>query len=147
MAVLETVHIACAIVWLGNFVVTGVWSLRAFAARNASLRLFASREMLFTDAVFTLAFGAAVTVSGIALANAEGLAIWQTFWTRTAIETVAGALVAWAVVLLPLELRIRALAQRNSPHATNAFALWNVCGWTITLALFCIIYLMVARPL
>ncbi|MDQ2909100.1 MAG: DUF2269 domain-containing protein [Candidatus Eremiobacteraeota bacterium] len=144
---LKTLHVVCAVLWLGNFAVTGLWSVRAFAARNDVLAAFATREILFTDAVFTAAFGTAVTLSGIALALHDGVALWSTFWTRTALETVIAAGAVWLFVLLPLEIRMRALAAgRGGATLRRAFVAWNVIGWTVTVALFWVIYLMVARP-
>ena len=145
---LKTVHILCAVVWLGNFVVTGVWSVRAFATRNGIIRAFATREILATDIVFTVVFGAAVTMSGIALAQNDGIAVWATLWTRVALEGMAAAAVVWLGLLLPLELRMHALAKTGSDDGRlkRLFLLWNAAGWSVTLALCGIIYLMVAQP-
>ncbi len=144
---LKTLHVICVVLWLGNFVVTGLWSVRAFAARDGALRAFAIREILFTDAVFTLVCGAAVTISGIVLALHDGVALWSTFWTRTALETIIACGIVWLVVLLPLEVRMRAFAA-GPAQATlqRAFIAWNIVGWMVTVALFWVIYLMVARP-
>ncbi len=144
---LKTLHVICAVLWLGNFAVTGTWSVRAFAARNDVLQTFATREILFTDVIFTLTFGTAVTVSGIALALHDGVALWATFWTRTALGIVIGSGLAWLFVLLPLELCMRTLVAHGASAALRrAFVAWNVIGWAVTIALFWVIYLMVARP-
>ncbi len=144
---LKTLHVICAVLWLGNFAVTGLWSIRAFAARNDALRAFATREILFTDAVFTVTFGTAVTVSGVELALHDGMALWSTFWTRAALGTVIASGVVWLVVLLPLEIRMRTLVAKHAERTLrHAFVAWNVIGWVVTLALFWVIYLMVARP-
>lgn len=148
MVGLKSLHVVCAVLWLGNFVVTGVWSARAFATRQTELRAFAAREILFTDAIFTLVFGTAVTVSGILLAGREGVAMWEARWTRVALETVAGAGLAWLFVLLPLEVRMWRLSRKgsSSPALRTAFVAWNVVGWLVTIALFGVIYLMVGKP-
>ena len=148
MVGLKTLHVVCAVLWLGNFVVTGVWSARAFATRQTELRAFAAREILFTDAIFTLVFGTAVTVSGILLAGWEGVAMWETRWTRVALETVAGAGLVWLFVLLPLEVRLWRLSRQASSSAAlrTAFVTWNVVGWLVTIALFGVIYLMLGKP-
>ncbi len=147
MAGLETLHIACAILWLGNFVVTGFWSIRAWATRDVALRVFAAREILATDLFFTLIFGAAVTITGIVLAQREGFTPWAMFWTRTALETIGAAGIVWLVVLLPLELRMRSLAAGTSTRLFNRlFLAWNVAGWLVTAALFSVTYLMVEKP-
>ncbi|MDQ2864804.1 MAG: DUF2269 domain-containing protein [Candidatus Eremiobacteraeota bacterium] len=146
MVWLKTLHVIGAIVWLGNFVVTGVWSARAFASRRPELRAFAVREILFTDAVFTLAFGSAVVASGIALAASERIALWATLWTRAALEIVIAAGIVWLAVLLPLEIGMRRQIAAGSSKLGRSFVWWNVAGWAVTLALFCVVYIMFQKP-
>ncbi|MDQ6933297.1 MAG: DUF2269 domain-containing protein [Candidatus Eremiobacteraeota bacterium] len=147
MLVLKSIHIAAAVFWLGNFVVTGIWSMRAFATGKGELRAFAVREILFTDVVFTLVFGAAVTITGISLASLERIAVLQTMWTSAGLWAVVAAGTAWATVLLPLELRMQRLASAGNDAALNRlFMLWSVVGWLVTAVLFGVIYLMVGKP-
>lgn len=145
MPLLETLHVAAAVLWLGNFVVTGVWSLRAFAQRDGALRAFAAREILFTDLVFTLLFGSAVVISGLVLARSESLRVLDAFWTRTALEVVGASGIVWLAVLLPLEIVMYNRA-RGGRAIGSIFAWWNIVGWLVTAALFCIVYLMIAKP-
>ncbi len=145
MVALKTLHVLAAALWLGNFVVTGVWALRAYFARNATLFAFAAREILFTDVVFTACFGAAVVVSGLALARSQGIDPIRTLWTRSALEIVIGCGVVWLAVLLPLELSMRRM-QLGAPGLSRRFAIWNVTGWIVTVALASVIYLMIAKP-
>ena len=147
MALLKTLHVMCAVLWLGNFAVTGVWSIRAFTSRQALLRRFAAREILFTDVVFTLIFGAAVIISGLRLASVEAIAPLATAWTRDALFVSVLAGLAWLAVLLPLELRMKRLTETEiGDGITTLFLWWNIAGWLLTLALFGVIYLMVAKP-
>jgi uncharacterized membrane protein len=144
---LKTLHVAAAVVWLGNFVVTGLWSVRAFAGGSAELRRFAVREILFTDVVFTFTAGAVVVMSGLTLTKMEGIAPWSTVWTRDALEIVIGSALIWLAVLLPLELRMQRLAARDDARALRpSFVWWNVGGWSMTVLLFAVIYLMLAKP-
>jgi uncharacterized membrane protein len=142
---LKTLHIASAVVWLGNFVVTGVWSMRALRSSN-DVRRFAAREILFTDLLFTASFGSAVTLTGILLARAESIPLLQTLWTRTALAVVAASGVLWLSVLLPLELRMKRAARTDDPGFGRLFVIWSIIGWAVTLALFAVIYLMVSKP-
>ncbi|HET7813813.1 MAG TPA: DUF2269 family protein [Candidatus Baltobacteraceae bacterium] len=145
MKVLETLHVAAAVLWLGNFAVTGVWALRAALTRQAGVFAFAAREIVFTDIVFTLVFGTAVVTSGLELGRMEHLDVLQLFWTRTALTIVGVSAIVWLALLLPLEvamLRAAAAGIRKS----RLFAAWNAVGWLLTLALFFVIYLMIAKP-
>lgn len=147
MALIETLHIAAAMLWLGNFVVTGVWSIRAFCGRDGTLRRFAVREIIFTDLIFTFGGGAAVVMSGLALAHVEHIDALATMWTRDALAVAIGSGVIWLAVLVPLEIRMQRLAQQDLERPlVRAFVLWNVIGWLVSLALFAVIYLMVAKP-
>lgn len=142
MLVVKTLHIACAVLWLGNFVVTGVWSVRAFATREPALRAFAVREIIFTDIVFTLLLGSAVITSGIGLAFMEGFNPWAVFWTRLALVLAIASGVVWLALLVPLELKMRSA----TGALVRQFVWWNAGGWLVTVVLFFIIYLMVAKP-
>ncbi len=146
MLALKIFHTIAAILWLGNFAVTGVWSGRAFASRDRLLRAFATREILFTDVVFVLLGAIAVVGSGMALAGMENVPVWSTLWTRDAILTVATSGIVWVAVLLPLEFRMREQALRANDALDRTFAMWSVVGIAVTIALFSVVFLMVAKP-
>jgi uncharacterized membrane protein len=147
MLALKTFHIIAAILWLGNFAVTGVWSARAFASRDRLLRAFATREILFTDIIFTFFGAVAVVGSGMALAGMEKVPVWSTLWTRDAILTVVGSALVWAAFLIPLELRMQKQALRSDDALDRTFTLWSIGGIVVTIATFAVVYLMVAKPL
>lgn len=147
MPILESLHVAAGVLWLGNFVVTGIWATRAFRSGDERLRRFAVREILFTDMIFTLIFGTAVITTGLALASRLGIAPWQTLWTRDALAIAIGSGALWLAVLLPLEIQMERRARAGDDAAlTRPFLAWSILGWTMTLALFTIIYLMLAKP-
>lgn len=145
MAWLTTLHVASAVLWLGNFAITGVWALRAFASRDRSLAEFAAREIVFTDAVFTLVFGSAVVVTGLLLAQRLHLDVATTRWLRDALVAVAASGIVWIAVLVPIEMRLLVSTRRGNP-SRNLFLAWNAIGWTVTAVLFAVIYLMIAKP-
>jgi uncharacterized membrane protein len=133
------------VLWLGNFAITGVWALRAFVSRDRNLAAFAAREILFTDAIFTLVFGSAVVVTGLLLAQGLRLDVATTRWLRDALIAVAASGIVWIAVLVPIEVRLFVTTRRGDP-ARNLFVVWNVIGWTVTAVLFAVIYLMIAKP-
>jgi len=146
MLALKVFHIISAVLWLGNFAVTGAWSARAFASRDRILRAFATREIIFTDIIFTLFGAVAVVGSGMALAGMESVPVFSTLWTRDALFTVIGSGLIWLAVLVPLEFKMRRLAQTDDPSLDRTFTLWSVFGIIVTIATFSVIYLMVAKP-
>jgi uncharacterized membrane protein len=145
MALLLTLHVASAVLWLGNFAVTGVWALRAFMSRDRTLAAFAAREILFTDATFTLIFGSAVVVTGLVLAQRLHFDIVTTRWIRDALIAVIACGAIWAAVLVPIEVKLLVRTKRGLP-VQKLFAAWNVLGWSVTVVLFAVIYLMIAKP-
>lgn len=145
MTAVKVLHIASAVLWLGNFAVTGVWAGYAFALRRRELERFAARAIIVTDVLFTVVFGAAVTLSGFVLARIEHIAVWSTAWTRLALSVVIGAGVVWVVVLIPLEFAMDRRAAAGVALGTP-FVAWSIVGWALTVALFGVIYLMVAKP-
>ena len=147
MPILESLHVAAGVLWLGNFVVTGIWATRAFRSGDERLRRFAVREILFTDIIFTLIFGSAVITSGLALAARLGIDPWQTLWTRDALAIAIASGVLWLAVLVPIEIHMERRARAGESAAlTRPFLAWSIVGWTVTLALFSIIYFMLAKP-
>jgi hypothetical protein len=145
MALVKTLHIASVVLWLGNFVLTGVWSTRAVTRGDLALCRFAAVEILFTDAAFTFVFGAGVVITGVLLAGMEHVTIFGTAWTREAIEIVAAATLIWLAILLPIEI-FMLRAARAGTWSARLFAWWAGVGTLVTLALFWVIYLMVAKP-
>jgi uncharacterized membrane protein len=145
MALLITLHVAAAVLWLGNFVVTGVWALRAFVSRDRALAAFAAREILFTDAMFTLIFGSAVVITGLVLAQRLHIDLTTTRWIRDALAAVVACGVVWAAVLVPIEVRLFIRTKQGVP-VQKLFVAWNVIGWGVTAVLFAVIYLMIAKP-
>ena len=147
MPILESLHVVAGVLWLGNFVVTGIWAARAFRSGDERLRRFAVREILFTDIIFTLIFGTAVITSGLALASDLKIAPWQTAWTRDALGIAIGSGIVWLAVLVPLEIQMERRARAGDDAAlARPFLAWSIVGWAVTLALFSIIYLMLAKP-
>lgn len=146
--ILELVHVVCAALWLGNFTLTGIWALRAFRTKDAALRRFAVGEIIFTDILFTLTLGIAVTITGIALASAEHVDIWATRWTALALGIVIVSGLAWLALLLPAQFAMLRMSRAGEDPAAleRLFLRWNVVGWSVTALLFFVIYLMVFKP-
>ena len=142
----KAIHIVCVVLWLGNFVVTGVWSARRVRRRyggappvrrardpvhgrrfHADLRCRRRRQRL-------RARGARARAGARCRLDA-----------KATLAILAAATLVWLGVLLPLEVTM--LRQTSAGRsATVSFALWSIAGWGITLALFAVIYLMVAKP-
>ena len=106
IAVLRVLHIAGAVLLLGNVTVTGVWAAYLYRARSRVPFQPVARAILWTDLIFTVGGGTLLTVSGILLALRRSYAVAGTPWLLRGIAALGTATVLWLVVLLPAQLRM-----------------------------------------
>jgi len=98
---LRVIHVAGAVLLLGNVTVTGFWAAYLYRARGTVPFRPVARAILWTDVVFTLGGGAMLVVSGVLLVRAGGYAIADTPWLRQGIGALASSTALWLVFLLP----------------------------------------------
>jgi uncharacterized membrane protein len=146
---LKTAHVLGAILFVGNVIVTGIWSAIFFRARQTHDFARAARAIVITDWWFTVGGGALLTMSGVALALHRGLPLWETVWIKQAMLALALSTVMWLVVLVPAQ---RAMVRhRQDEHddvaLVRAYSRWNVTGWLATVPLVYAVWCMVAKPM
>lgn len=147
LALLKTLHVVAAVLFVGNVVVTGIWAGFFWRARGTHGFALAARAIVLTDWWFTLGGGAVLVMSGIVLAIARAFAVWGTPWIRQAIVALVLSTGLWLAVLVPAQ---RAMA-RHAPGdddalLARAYHRWNVVGWLATVPLLYAIWCMVAKP-
>ncbi|MCA2989201.1 DUF2269 family protein [Gemmatimonas sp.] len=146
-AFLKTAHVLGAIVFVGNVIVTGVWTAIFWRARHTHDFRRAARAIVITDWWFTVGGGALLTVSGITLALQRGLPLWGTPWIRQAIVALTLSTVLWVVVLVPAQRRmVQHTGGANDESLVRAYGRWSVWGWTATAPLVYAVWCMVAKP-
>jgi uncharacterized membrane protein len=143
-SLLKTAHILSAIVFVGNVIVTGVWSAIFFRARATHDFSRAARAIVITDWLFTVGGGAALTVSGVLLALGRGLPLWSTTWIRHAVIALVISTLVWLAVLVPAQ-RIMTHT-RDADELARAYTRWNITGWIATIPLVYAVWCMVAKP-
>jgi uncharacterized membrane protein len=144
IAVLRVLHIAGAVLLLGNVTVTGVWAAYLFRARSRVPFQPVARAILWTDLIFTVGGGTLLTVSGILLALRRGYAVLGTPWLLRGIAALGTATVLWLVVLLPAQLRMER-AGDDDKALRRAFRRWSVVGWAATAVLYYGLWAMAGR--
>lgn len=144
-AVLKTLHILGAILFVGNVVVTGVWSAIFFAARATHDFGRAARAIIVADWWFTVGGGAVLTISGTLLARKRGLPLWGTPWIRQALLALTLSTALWLLVLVPVQ-RSMGRGDLDEAALVRAYARWNVWGWAATVPLVYAVWCMVAKP-
>jgi uncharacterized membrane protein len=144
IAVLRLLHVAGAVLLLGNVTVTGVWAAYLYRARNRVPFQPVARAILWTDLIFTVGGGTLLTVSGILLALRRGYTVAGTPWLARGIAALGVATVLWLVVLLPAQLRMER-AVDDDEALRRAFRWWSVVGWAATAVLYYGLWAMAGR--
>jgi uncharacterized membrane protein len=143
--VLKSLHIAAAVLMLGNVTVTGVWATFYFRWRkDADFRL-AARAILWTDLIFTFLGGAALTITGILMARQAGMPILATPWIRRSALLLSISTLLWLTILLPDQWRMERLDRSRDEFLKAVFTRWSVVGWGSTVLLFVAMWSMVLK--
>jgi len=146
LSFLKTLHVIAAVLFVGNVVVTGIWTAILFRARATHDFRLAARAIVITDWIFTLGGGAVLVVSGVLLAMGRGFPIWGTAWIRQALIALAISTVTWLAVLVPAQRVMLHVDPGHDAALTRAYHRWNITGWVATVPLVYAIWCMVAKP-
>ena len=144
-ALLRILHVAGAVILLGNVTVTGFWATYLYRDRHRVPFPSVARAILWTDFVFTLGGGVLLTISGTLLAMRQGYRLADTPWLLKGIAALAGSTLLWLFVLLPDQWRMERLEPDDEPALRRLFLRWSVVGWSATLLLFYGLYVMVGK--
>lgn len=144
---LKTAHVLGAILFVGNVIVTGIWSAIFFRARHTYDFRWAARAIIITDWAFTVGGGALLTTSGILLARHRALPLWDTPWIREAIVALVLSTLIWLAVLVPAQRTMHAGHDAESPALVRAFTRWTIAGWLATAPLVYAVWCMVTKPM
>jgi uncharacterized membrane protein len=138
-------HVAGAVLLLGNVTVTGFWAAFLYRRRSAVPFRPVARAILRSDLAFTLTGGVLLTVSGILLIRARGYVIGQTPWLVQGIGALAASTLIWLLVLLPDQWRLERIDPSDDAALRRVFRRWTTVGWTATAVLFYGLWAMVTR--
>jgi len=151
MALLLFLHIAGAVLLVGNIVTAAFWHWLAQRTRSAEIVHFSAKTVMKADLAFTLPGILLIVGSGAAMAERSGYGgafDWLTL--SLVLFGLTGAI--WLAVLLPLQ---RSMIRRSAealdtgviPRAyTRALLNWYVFGTAAVLLPVAVLYLMVAKP-
>ena len=146
-SLLKTAHVLGAILFVGNVIITGIWSAIFWRARHTHDFSRAARAIVITDWWFTVGGGALLTISGVILAARRGLPLWDTLWIRQAMIALGVSMLLWLTVLVPAQrIMVRHGGQAEHDALVQAYARWNLWGWMATVPLVYAVWCMVAKP-
>lgn len=144
---LKIAHLASAGMFLGNVIVSGVWSFMAERTRNHAVIQFSNRLVLITDLLFTVTGALGIVITGHLMAGQYG-GDTAHGWTTWSYRLLGLSGLIWAFVLLPIQLKQRALLKRHD-HITADYLrlsrVWQIAGAIATVVPLPIIYLMVSK--
>jgi uncharacterized membrane protein len=144
-ALLRVIHVASAVVLLGNVTVTGFWAAYLYRSRKQVPFRPVARAILWTDLVFTLGGGATLAVSGALLVRARGYPIADTPWLRQGIGALILSTALWLVFLLPDQWRLERIDPADEAGLRRLFKRWSLVGWTAAAILFYGLWTMVSK--
>jgi uncharacterized membrane protein len=140
---LRMLHVAGAVLLLGNVTVTGFWAMFLYLRRSAVPLRSVAQAILWTDLVFTAGGGALLVISGILLIRARGYVIAETPWLVHGITALGASTLVWLTVLLPDQLRLERADPADDATVRRVFLRWTIVGWTATAILFYGLWTMV----
>jgi uncharacterized membrane protein len=143
IALFRMLHVAGAVLLLGNVTVTGFWATFLYRRRGAVPFRPVARAILLTDLAFTIGGGVMLTISGIMLIRLRGFVIDETPWLVHGIAALALSTLVWLVVLLPDQMRLERIDPADDAGLRRVFLRWTVVGWAATGVLFYGLWTMV----
>jgi uncharacterized membrane protein len=144
---LKTIHVLCACLFLGNVIVSGTWAALAERTRDHAIVSFSNRMVLITDLLFTLTGAIGVVVTGSLMAHPLGGESAHP-WIRWSYILFGLSGLIWLLVLVPIQLRQRALLARTDRITAEYLQLsrvWQVSGAVATVLPLPILYFMIAK--
>jgi uncharacterized membrane protein len=142
---LRVVHVAGAVLLLGNVTITGFWAAFLYRSRKVVPFRLVARAILWTDLVFTRVGGMMLVISGILLMRARGYPLATTSWLQQGTVALVLSSGLWLGVLLPDQWRLERIDPGDDAALRNVFLRWSVVGWTATAILFYGLWAMVSK--
>ena len=146
---LKIVHLACAGLFLGNVIVSGIWALLAERTRNHAIIQFSNRMVLITDGLFTLCGSVGLVWTGYNLAENIGGAQGHP-WIQWSYALLSFSGLIWLFVLVPIQFKQRALLKNTNTVCADYWRLsriWQIAGAIATVLPLPIVYFMVNKTL
>ena len=148
-------HIAGAVVFLGNIIVTGVWMLLAERTRSIPVIHFSAKAVIRADFLFTLPGVLLLVMNGLVMVVARWGgwdAFHQVSWITIALALFIASGVIWLGILIPVQHRMAVFSDPlDYPDAPpsqffSAIHRWYFWGGLAIALPLCSLYLMVHKP-
>ena len=150
--VILALHIAAAVIFLGNLITAAFWKVRADRSGSLETMAAAAKSVLLADYVFTGPGIVGMLVTGVLMVGMTGWERFQEPWLSASLVLLIVTGIIWLGVLIPLQLRMVRLSLDGAargfmdPAYTRTSRLWSIFGGVATLLPVIILFLMVLRP-
>ena len=148
-------HIAGAVVFLGNIIVTAAWMFMAERTQSVNVIHFSAKAVIRADLLFTLPGVLLVLLNGLVMVFARWggwNALHELSWISVALALFTASGVIWVGVLIPVQHRMAVFSDPSDypnsppPQFFSALRRWYF-GGALAIALpICSLYLMVNKP-
>jgi uncharacterized membrane protein len=149
--VVKTIHVISSTILFGTGIGIAFFMLRSYYTDNMHQKLFAAKETVIADFIFTFPAGITQVVSGIWLVWNSGYQ-WSDLWLTTTyiIYIIAG--VCWLPVVW-IQVKLRNIVADSAANQTQLpptyfklFRIWFLLGWPAFTGLVVIFFMMIAKP-
>ena len=137
----KLIHVASAILFLGNVMVGPLWVNFAKSTKNQDTLLFAFKILVFTDVSITIPFYDLTILNGLILGELYGG--YQLQWLNHTIYD----LLVFSVILIPvviLQNRVYELLKAGR-DIDNLYKWWSIVGMISSIPILHIVYTMVFK--
>ena len=149
---IKTLHIISSTILFGTGIGIAFFTFRSWFSDNIDEKLYATRNTVFADYLFTLPAVVIQPFSGIALIYIADFD-WTAFWLMATYVIYIVVGLCWLpVVWIQIQFKNMCIeAVKNGdglPERYNRLSkIWFLLGWPAFMGLVVVFYLMVAKPI
>ncbi|MDN4501255.1 DUF2269 domain-containing protein [Alteromonadaceae bacterium BrNp21-10] len=148
---IKTFHIISSTIVFGTGIGIAFFMFRSWFTDSIQEKLYASRNTVLADYLFTFPAVIIQPLSGIALIYMAGFD-WSAYWLMATYVIYVIAGLCWLPVVW-IQVQLKNMCIEASENGTELpdrynrlFKMWFLLGWPAFLGLVAVFYLMVAKP-
>jgi len=150
--IVKTIHILSSTILFGTGIGIAFFMFRSWFTDNLQEKLYAARNTVLADYLFTFPAVVMQPLSGIALIHMVGYD-WTDLWLMLTYGIYIIAGLCWLPVVW-IQIQLKKIVAECLENGTELparynrlFKIWFVLGWPAFIGLVVVFYLMVAKPL
>ncbi len=148
---IKTLHILSSAILFGTGIGIAFFMFRSWFTDNIQEKLYAARNTVLADYLFTFPAVVIQPLSGIALIYMAGFD-WSAYWLMATYVIYMVAGLCWLLVVW-IQIQLKNMCIEAAKNGTalptkynKLFKIWLLLGWPAFSGLVAVFYLMVAKP-